>query len=209
MNKRDPQQDSFEAQLEEALDENFDPSKPQPTPKLPEELYVLPLNRRPFFPGMAAPILIEPGPYYEVLKLVAKQEGKYVALVLTKKENANIYKVGFGNLFRVGVLARVLRIIPTEGGGAQVILNMEERIELVEHIKDHKHLRARVRYHPEINLISEELKAYSINIISVIKELLKLNPLFKEELQIFSWPLRFYRARKACRFCCRSHNCNA
>src|SRR5262249_2280732 len=119
-----------------------------------------------------------------VLKLVAKQEDKYVALVLTKKENANIYKVGFSQLFKVGVLARILRIIPMEGGGAQVILNMEERVEIVEPLKE-RFLRAKVRYHPDSHIISDEVKAYSINIISVIKELLKLNPLFKEELQIF------------------------
>ena len=99
---------------------------------------------------MAAPIIIEPGPYYEVLKLIAKEESKYVALVLTKKENANIYKVGFANLYGVGVLARILRIIPMEGGGAQVILNMEERIEIVYPIKD-KYLRAVVRYHTRVS----------------------------------------------------------
>ena len=36
-----------------------------------------------------------------------------------------------------------------------------------------------------IQYLTEELKAYAISIISTIKELLKLNPLFKEELQIF------------------------
>ena len=40
----------------------------------PEQLYLLPLNRRPFFPGMAAPIVIEPGAYYEVLKMVSKTD---------------------------------------------------------------------------------------------------------------------------------------
>lgn len=183
MKKQNPQQDTFEAQLEEALEETFD-SNQQLTSRFPDKVFVLPLNRRPFFPGMAAPILIEPGPYYEVLKLVAKNEEKYICLVLTKKENANIYKVDFSQLFQVGVLARILRIIPMESGGAQVILNMEERVEIIQPIKD-KYLRAKVRYHPESHIISDELKAYSINIISVIKDLLKLNPLFKEELQIF------------------------
>ena len=184
MENQNKEQDTFEAELEDALEESLESNEQRLTPKLPEELYVLPLNRRPFFPGMAAPILIEPGPYYEVLKLVAKEESKYIALVLTKKENVNIYKIGFSQMFHVGVLARILRIIPMEGGGAQVILNMEERVEITEQIKE-KFLRARVRYHPESHIISDELKAYSINIISVIKELLKLNPLFKEELQIF------------------------
>lgn len=182
--EKNQHQETFEAELEQALEETFETTEQQLAPKLPEDLFILPLNRRPFFPGMAAPILIEPGPYYEVLKLVAKQEGKYVGLLLTKKENANIYKVNFGTLFKVGVLARILRIIPMESGGAQVILNMEERFEIVEPLKD-KYLRARVSYRPESHVITDELKAYSINIISVIKELLKLNPLFKEELQIF------------------------
>jgi ATP-dependent Lon protease len=43
-----------------------------------------------------------------------------------------------------------------------------------------------VEYHEDVSeKLSKELKAYSISIITTIKELLKLNPLFKEELQIF------------------------
>jgi len=173
--------DSFEQQVEEAFEESSDSSA---RTDLPKDLYILPINRRPFFPGMAAPILIEPGAYYEVLKLVAKSEHKYIALALTKKENANIYKIGFNNLHKVGVLGRILRIIPIEGGGAQVVLNMETRLT-IDHPVKNKHMRAKVSYHPDTKSITDELKAYSINIISVIKELLKLNPLFKEELQIF------------------------
>lgn len=173
-------QKNFEAELEEALTEE-DKKEKHPYPK---ELFVIPITTRPFFPGMAAPILIEPGPYYEVLKNLAKQESKYVALFLTKKEKANIYSLTFNQLYHIGVLAKILRIVPVEGGGAQVILNMEERLELVAPIKN-KYLKAEVKYRPDTREISEELKAYAINIISVIKELLKLNPLFKEELQIF------------------------
>lgn len=152
----------------------------------PDQLYVLPLNRRPFFPGMAAPIVIEPGAYYEVLKIVAKTDHKCVGLFLTKEEDANIYKIGVDDFFKVGVVARILRIIPMEQGGAQVVLNMEKRVSIEKVLKG-KHLQAKVAYHDDTSLehLSRELKAYSISIISTIKELLKLNPLFKEELQIF------------------------
>jgi len=173
----------FGNEVQEALEEVSDDSS-EPQGLMTDDLFILPINRRPFFPGMAAPILIEPGPFYEVLKLVAKQEHKYVGLVLTKKEDANIHKVGFRQLHSVGVCARILRIIPIENGGAQVVFNMEERIEIVEPIKD-KYLRAKITPHPDHRGISDEVKAYSLNIISVIKEILKLNPLFKEELQIF------------------------
>ena len=102
-------------------------------------------------------------------------------------EEVNVYKVGFEDLYDVGVLARILRIIPMEQGGAQVVLNMEKRICILKPVKSGKHLKAQIEYHEEVvtRRDSKELKAYSISIITTIKELLKLNPLFKEELQIF------------------------
>ena len=152
----------------------------------PEDLFIIPLSKRPFFPGMAAPILIEKGKFYEVLKIVAKTDHKCMGLFLTKEEEANLYKISVQDLCQVGVVARILRIIPLETGGAQVVLNMEKRISIEKAIED-KYLKARVQYHedPPLSKLSKELKAYSISIITTIKELLKLNPLFKEELQIF------------------------
>lgn len=153
---------------------------------LPKDVFIIPLTRRPFFPGMAAPIVIEPGVYYEILKSVAKSQHKCMGLFLTKNEDISVYKVGFDDLYDVGVLARILRIIPMEQGGAQVVLNMEKRISIRKHLKSGKHLKAQIAYHDDVvTKNSKELKAYSISIITTIKELLKLNPLFKEELQIF------------------------
>lgn len=183
----DPSESSFDLELEQtlmnSLDENAQPSKKNAA--APEEINIFPLVRRPFFPGMAAPIVIEPGPYYEILKSIAKSEHKCVGLLLSRSENIDVYKATFNELYTVGVLARILRIIPMEQGGAQVILNMEKRIRVVEPISEAKHLKAKVSYYEDSPVLSKELKAYAISIISTIKELLKLNPLFKEELQIF------------------------
>ncbi|MGR3973866.1 MAG: endopeptidase La [Candidatus Rhabdochlamydia sp.] len=151
----------------------------------PDEVFIIPLTKRPFFPGMAAPVVIEPGPLYEVLKLVAKTKHKCMGLFLTKQEDVEVSQIGFKNLYRVGILARILRIIPMEQGGAQVVLNMEKRISITKQMRG-KYLRAYVSYHEDVQgKLTRELKAYSISIITTIKELLKLNPLFKEELQIF------------------------
>lgn len=159
---------------------------PRIAPVFPEEVFIIPLTRRPFFPGMAAPIIIEPGSYYEALKQVSKTNHKCMGVFLTKDEDANIYKLGIDDIYHVGVVARILRIIPLEQGGAQVVLNMEKRISIKEEVKELS-LKAKVEYHDDLppDHLSKELKAYSISIISTIKELLKLNPLFKEELQIF------------------------
>lgn len=155
--------------------------------ELPDELYLIPLLRRPFFPGMAAPLVIEPGPYYEMLKRVAATDHKTMGLTLTRKEDANIYDAVPSDCYKVGVSARILRIIPMDQGGAQVVLNMDKRISLKKIVKEDKVLKAKVTYYEDLpsRKLSKELKAYSISIITTIKDLLKLNPLFKEELQIF------------------------
>lgn len=153
--------------------------------KMDDEVYIFPLLKRPFFPGMAAPMIIEPGPYYEVLKTIAHSESKSLGLVLTKKEDIPLEKVRYKDLYKMGVLARILRLMPLEGGGVQVVLNMERRMKLINMVPDEKPIKASVEYFEDISSSTDEMKAYSVSIISTIKELLKVNPLFKEELQIF------------------------
>ena len=187
LNEEDEEVGAFEAGIENAMIDSFEDKEnfAKKDPALPDQAYIFPLSRRPFFPGMAAPLVIEPGPFYDLLKVVAKSEHKCLALFLTRVENADIYKVGIKDLFEVGVLARVLRIIPMEQGGAQVILNMEKRIRILEPIADSPMLKTTFSFYEEHSVLTQEMKAYAISIISTIKELLKLNPLFKEELQIF------------------------
>lgn len=189
-----------EEDIEAKLDETLRPKKSKKSSKtkkkpkkakkqpLPEKLFILPMTRRPFFPGMAAPLVIEPGVYYEVLKNVAKSDNKMLGLFLTKDEDVNIYKMGIKDLHKVGVVAKILRIVPLDqGGGAQVVLSMEQRVTIDKKVRNTKYLQASVKYHHDT--VTDEqnkaIKAYSISIITTIKELLKLNPLFKEELQIF------------------------
>jgi len=151
----------------------------------PDQIHVFPLLRRPFFPGMAAPLVIEPGPFYDTLKAIAKSEDKCMGLVMARQDNVDIYKASFNDLHSVGVLARILRVTPMEQGGAQVILNMEKRLKIVEPLVSPSMLKAQVTYYEDDSVLTPELKAYAISIILTIKELLKLNPLFKEELQVF------------------------
>lgn len=175
----------LEMELQNAVIESIQNQKKQShDAPLPDEVFIFPLVRRPFFPGMAAPILIEPGPFYDKLKIITKTDDKCVGLVLTQSDQVDIYKATINDLYPVGVLAKILRVVPVESGGAQVIFNMEKRL-VIEGPSQQGVLAARVSYHDDTTPSTPELKAYSISIISTIKELLKLNPLFKEELQIF------------------------
>lgn len=156
--------------------------------KTKKSLYVIPLISRPFFPGMAAPIVIDKGMYYEVLKNVSHSEDKFIGLFLTKKDNPDIEDLKPKDLYRVGVLAKVLRIVPfKDGEGAQAICSMEKRIKVEKFTSGSGHLKAKVCVHEdkEVRKETKMIKALSIEIVQMIKKLVTMNPLFKEELQIF------------------------
>jgi len=190
----EPDEDSPPKELEALLHPNGLPTKgksqpPIATADLPNKLAVFPLTRTCFFPGMAAPILIEPGLYYETLREVAQQEQKVIALFLTKKESADIYNLSFDDVYEVGVAATILRIIPIVEGGAQCLISVLKRIRVKKQVNKTpgKQLYAQVEYHDDFIAQDQQkkVKAYSFSIIQTIKEMLKTNPVFKEELQIF------------------------
>lgn len=187
MDDEDFDENTIEIELENVMLNSLRESKKHgSSPKnSPKTVDIFPLVRAPFFPSMAAPLVVEPGRYYDALKRIVKTEGKYVGLLLTKDEEIDIYKAKMKDFHKVGVLAKILRVTPMEGGGAQVILSMVQRLKVVKEIKSSKTPRAQVSYHPDKHKPSDTLKAYTISILETIKELLKLNPLFKEELQIF------------------------
>ena len=75
------EEESIEEAIMESVKESLDSKKEsKDDPKGPDQVFIIPLNRRPFFPGMAAPVVIEPGPFYEVLKVVAKKRVRGVIL---------------------------------------------------------------------------------------------------------------------------------
>ncbi len=148
-------------------------------------LFILPVSRRPFFPGMAAPMVLDPGPTYDLIKTISKSENKKVGIVMTRDEKTDLNKVVPGDLYDVGVSATILRVMPQESGGATVIFTMERRILLKKTQCEGPFIKAKVKYLNDINGDLETLKPYAISIMTTIKELIKLNPLFKEELQLF------------------------
>ncbi len=64
LNPEDIENNSYAQQLENAVLKTLeDQQKTEKSAQTASELFIFPLVRRPFFPGMAAPVVIEPGPF--------------------------------------------------------------------------------------------------------------------------------------------------
>ena len=118
----------------------------------PNKLPILPINSRGFMVGMTVPVFVEVGTYFEMLKEVTLMEGKFIGLLLTKKSNQDIYDVRFNDLYKVGVIGRIIRIINVQEAGCQVIINIEARMKVKRSVGRKKkggYLVAYVDYHKE------------------------------------------------------------
>lgn len=150
---------------------------------LPETLPIIPLRPRPAFPAILIPLSISGSEKADIIRHAVDSESKTIGLVLVKNVDG---KDEPENLHQVGVVGKIVKVINSEDDSIQVLVNCLERFTLGE-LRDTKHgLYAKVEYHLEKPLVKhQELKAYSMAIISTLKELVQINPLYSEEIKMF------------------------
>ncbi len=150
---------------------------------LPKTLTILPLTQRPIFPGMTIPLTFSGQDKLETLKQVMEKEDAMVGLVLARDYNEEDYTQS--ELHDVGTVFEILRIVPISPGNVQVMGRGLSRFSKEKTVLVKPQLRWEVTYHRDNKeKPSPDLKAYMLAISSETKELLKLNPLFQEQVNL-------------------------
>jgi ATP-dependent Lon protease len=156
---------------------------------LPDSLMIIPLHDRPMFPKMMGPIIVDDTVLQRaVMKHVNQNAPLYFGLVLQKPKEDGLAHAAQNadDFFKVGTVARVIQVSPYKPGEPlQVLVQALERFDVVTLLKKESGFFADVKYwYESIQENTEELKAYSVAIIDCIKELVNMNPLFKEGLSL-------------------------
>ena len=88
------------------------------------------------------------------------------------------------NLSKVGAVGKIVQASKHGNDPMHIIVQVMERFEIIDITSADPIIRAKVEYISETGeeKSEDELKAFSVSIINLIKELVQLNPLFKEEL---------------------------
>ncbi|MDT8375687.1 MAG: endopeptidase La [Mariprofundaceae bacterium] len=150
----------------------------------PPHLRIFPLSNRPLFPGLIVPLVYEGDEMKQAIHKLADIGQNHIGLILVRDENGPFEPK---NLYNVGVIARVVKAVEIDGHGLHLVVECLERFRVQEWLESHNTVSARVEYYSatayEDNV---EMRAYTVAIINTIKELLKHNPLYEEELRFFS-----------------------
>ena len=186
-NENDSQEEEIEIQgnIIEALPE--DKALVVSEDVFPDSLLIVPLYDRPLFPKMLLPVIISEEKLGKVLLKELKGPLRYVGLVYSyePEDDSQTNEPGTTeNLSKVGAVGKIVQAAKHGNDPMHIIVQVMERFEIIDITSEDPIIRAKVEYITETGeeKSEDELKAFSVSIINLIKELVQLNPLFKEEL---------------------------
>ncbi|MGE0384524.1 MAG: endopeptidase La [Gammaproteobacteria bacterium] len=149
---------------------------------LPDRLYLLPLPSRPFFPAQTMPVMFAEETWRETLQRVGATPHHVLGLCHAPSDPSGAPQPG--DFRPMGTAARIHHPGRNEGR-IQFIAEGLRRFRIVRWISSTPPFLVQVEY-PEIpRETGSEVRAYALALINVIKELLPLNPLYKEHLRAF------------------------
>ncbi len=158
----------------------------------PDRLPILALPVRPVFPKVMIPVELET-PELQALMRHAKQRGHgLVGLVLEREPEGEYEYDGLphaarlvdGDTYEVGVVAQITNLSMSEDDEMTAVLSALDRMRIVRVVKRAPHMVCEVEYLEEKAAPGDELKAYTLAVINLIKDLVALNPLYKEQLSL-------------------------
>ncbi|MCF6178765.1 MAG: endopeptidase La [Geopsychrobacter sp.] len=150
---------------------------------LPGALPIIPLRPRPAFPGVIIPLTVNSRERVKTIQQAMDSPSQTIGLVMVEELDKDDSP---DNLQRVGVAAKILKLIHAEEESAHVLVNSLERFTIEQITESQGIIYAEVDYpNPEVDADNAELKAYSMAIIATLKELVQINPLYSEEIKLF------------------------
>lgn len=154
---------------------------------LPGKLVLYPLGGRPFFPGMLTPIQVEGSPYYDTIRYALDSPGKMFGIILSHAEEGD--KVfDAGQLYKFGTVARIMEAaVNEESKQVKLLAEGIARFEIVSIDKADPPIVANVIHHEKAGnkLDVEVIKPYTLAVISALKEILKYDSLYQEQVKMF------------------------
>lgn len=142
---------------------------------VPESLPVLPLRNTVLFPGVVIPITAGRDQSIKLIK-EANEKDKTIAVVAQKNEITE--NPGAEDIYKIGTMARILKILKMPDGNTMVVLQGKKRIKIEALIQEQPYLKAQVKeiaeHIPETG--DSEFKAIIDSIKDVSLQIIKENP---------------------------------
>lgn len=131
-----------------------------------DDIPILPLRNMVLFPGVAMPVAIG---RVSSSKLIKEAYEKKTLIGVFCQIEASVNEPGFENLYQIGTVAEILKILEMPDKSTTVILQGKKRIFLNEIINDTPYLRGKISFNEEVNADSKDKEFNAL--VDSIKEI--------------------------------------
>jgi ATP-dependent Lon protease len=169
------------SQKSDSNSNNVDPDQTANGSKYPDVLPVLPLRGVVVYPQTAVPLTVgQP----RSIKLVDEVVGGDKLVGLVASTNPELESPGPGDLYKVGTIAIVHRLLRAPDGTIRLLVQGMDRFRLGEFVEEEPYLKAHIELAPEIIEEGLEIDALARNARDQFQQITQMIPSFPEELAV-------------------------
>jgi ATP-dependent Lon protease len=148
--------------------------------ELPDELPILPLKDTVVYPSAVSPLGVGKERSIQLIEEATRSGSRLVGLVAQK--DADVEVAGPDDCFRVGTVARIIRVLHIPDGTVQIIVQGLERIVIDEYTSEQPFLKARCHLAPEVVPDDIAIEALKRTIIDQFQRLVNLVQYLPDQL---------------------------
>jgi ATP-dependent Lon protease len=149
--------------------------------QLPEVIGILPIRSTVAFPGTVLPLAIGRERSKKLLNDLTPNES---VIGLVTQRDAAIERPGPRDIFRIGTVASLLKVIKMPGGSSNIIVHGIIRFRIVEIISTEPYIKARIRILTIKDKKTKRLAALMVNVRNAAGRLIALSPNVPEEASV-------------------------
>ena len=150
--------------------------------ELPDELPILPLKDTVVYPSAVSPLGVGKDRSIQLIDEVMRGGSRLVGLVAQK--DADIEVAGADDCYRIGTVARIVRLLRIPDGTVQIIVQGLERIVIDEYTTEQPYLKARCHLAPEFVPDDDETEALKRVVIDQFQRLVNLVQYLPDQLAL-------------------------
>jgi ATP-dependent Lon protease len=145
------------------------------TQEFDEELAILPLRNNVLFPGVVIPITVARD---KSIKLIQEANKGTKIIGVVSQKNQDEESPSFKDLYRMGTVAQIIRLLKMPDGSSTVIIQGKRRFEMVEAVQEEPYIKAKIKLleEKEYKKNSKELKAMFETVKEMALQVIKESP---------------------------------
>lgn len=149
----------------------------------PEVLPILPVRNTVLFPGVVIPVTVS---RQKSIRLVKKSYRGDRVIGVVAQENTSTQEPGLTDLYQIGTVAKILRMLIMPDGNTTIIIQGQKRFRIKEQVQEEPFLTARIEVFGDSNATvnKKELKALIQSLKDSADKILKLNPEIPQDAQV-------------------------